>query len=783
MPVGTGSLFVTCQESPDKLVKENRCLNLAEREECLVVQYLASGGGPMAGGRIPEKIFSGVHSGGGQLVFGPNCRSKADLTLFFPSSSVDTQPSELHFHNYHGYHWHYMGHTDDCPSKTYYEKFEWKKSSLDLDTFREAYAEAMSEVNPSKLIFKYTVSTSCDYLHGKPVTSDSAAGGTGKSYESLLELMDAEKDIFNFYLPTKEFAWSKKNLVDKIVDGSVHGFVTLIGGNETNVEDSEAANNFGFCVQNYAPRADEISPYTKSQIKEYMGLSEGDDDNNDADIDKYIDGQLDRTLNSGTFHSEETISTSYLSWLIKERGFENFEITHFVRYKFDDHAREFVEPILQKRHEVKVAGGSVPHAEALKLIANSDYGYQGLEASKYDDCRLITATNLRRHRKKQMLHLSLKHITLLGIVRIKKKSKKKKQQQKKNKRQRRHCEFALDEADCSDDDDDDDDSDIDDNPFVSHANRGLSESEYETDSDGGGGGVQEEEPADLNELVLNHNNNSSTSSDDDDDDDDDDDVEIRDINHDHSYSSFKAGSRTRTTLKRLKADHSYAKKSKVKYEYDFLYSVVSSGSHKAIKNCLPKAVAILSNSKVIFLSHIHTMLKCLDPRKAEICYTDTDSCIFSTTHENLEDNLLPEKEAEWREAAILADEKGPTSCHGKMKLEGVFKAGLFKALKIYRLFNNVNFEEEFEAKTCYTRCKGVNRNIAKKVPNEVFNRQFLGQVVIHRSCLRPSRTGEMLIAHEAKSLASPFNLKRFVTSDGLHTFPISFADGTSGDPL
>jgi hypothetical protein len=32
----------------------------------------------------------------------------------------------------------------------------------------------------------------------------------------------------------------------------------------------------------------------------------------------------------------------------------------------------------------------------------------------------------------------------------------------------------------------------------------------------------------------------------------------------------------------------------------------------------------------------------------------------------------------------------------------------------------------------------------------------------------------MLIAHECKSLAAPFNLKRHVTADGLHTFPISF---------
>jgi hypothetical protein len=100
--------------------------------------------------------------------------------------------------------------------------------------------------------------------------------------------------------------------------------------------------------------------------------------------------------------------------------------------------------------------------------------------------------------------------------------------------------------------------------------------------------------------------------------------------------------------------------------------------------------------------------------------------------------------------------------------------GLFKALKIYRLFSSSEFEKERKEKTCYTRCKGVNRYIATLIPNSVFDQQRLNQVVVHRSCLRPSRTGEMLIAHECKSLAAPFNLKRHVTSDGLHTFPISF---------
>jgi hypothetical protein len=153
---------------------------------------------------------------------------------------------------------------------------------------------------------------------------------------------------------------------------------------------------------------------------------------------------------------------------------------------------------------------------------------------------------------------------------------------------------------------------------------------------------------------------------------------------------------------------------------------------------------------------------------------DTDSCIFSFTHPQLEDNLLNEKLDDWRAANIIADESGDSSCHGKLKLEGTFRVGFFKALKIYRLFLSTEFEKEQVEKTCYTRCKGVNRNIAKIIPNYIFQKESNDKVVVHRSCLRPSRTGEMLIAHECKSLAAPFNLKRHVTADGLHTFPVSY---------
>ena len=49
--------------------------------------------------------------------------------------------------------------------------------------------------------------------------------------------------------------------------------------------------------------------------------------------------------------------------------------------------------------------------------------FQCIQACDYDETTLVTAENLVRHRKKKFAHLSLKHITLLGIVRVKQKRK------------------------------------------------------------------------------------------------------------------------------------------------------------------------------------------------------------------------------------------------------------------------------------------------------------------------------------------------------------------------
>jgi hypothetical protein len=385
IPFGTGSLYVQDAKNSRFLVKENRCLNSTEREEARVTQYLVLGGHSRYTGlpstRRPNAVMSNIHAGPGQIVFGYSNKQYCDLTMAFyrdeeSDKDPDTPASRLFFHNYHGYPWHYKGHSPGCPStKDAYLSFQLTPETELMDDFRRRYALAMSRIRPQQVTFHYDASLSCDWFHDRPLPSLDAtrAAAGGKFYYNISELL-AEERASEFYeppSPTQKFI-DKTQLVEDIAAGKIDGFVTIRGGREVdNNDDNPALRNFGFCVQNYAPRPDQVSDYTKAQIAEFYGL---DDDNDDGEgVKKYLEKQPARTLNSTSFHSEETVSTAYLRWLMKKRGFVDFEVTHFLWYKFNDHPRQFIEPLLQLRHRLKQEG-NLAAAEALKLIVNSDYG-------------------------------------------------------------------------------------------------------------------------------------------------------------------------------------------------------------------------------------------------------------------------------------------------------------------------------------------------------------------------------------------------------------------------
>ena len=845
-PVGTGTLFVQDPRSDNKLVRENRCFNFLESEEAAVVQYLAAGGlshySPFTRGKTPSRICSSFHAGPGQQVFGCGPGQRCDVLLAFfnddenvggDSSQLKKPAVRLEFHNYHGSFRHYEGHTESCPLETV--PYRPTDASSLFDGFRRELAAAFSMVRPANVVFNYTVSTTCDYEHGGQtfqslLTNPPPLCSGETTYQSIRELISAElSDVIWSKHPAR---WiTKTRLLDKIVEGSETGFVTIIGGEEDldvvrahlPAGEPDAGENFGFCVQNFAPPVHLLSAHTRQQIIDYFGWGDASDDGGATQLKKFVADLQARTLNSSTFHSQETVSTAYLRWLVTARGFHNFTITHFLHYQFAGYNRDYLEPLLQKRHEYK-RDGNVVGAECAKLLANGDFGYKGLEACNYDDTRLMTDASFHANRKKALLHVSLKHVSLIGVVRTKVKSRRGSKFVRRKKTGRRIPpavgNFLFDEAvesgdepnsdgDYEMEEEENDQLDnltrsVEDEIFLNNDldDRGLSESEGSTVAGSDSGSDSDTANSDSDELDFDaydpdarSRNEAATLS------NDLDDMlvrsaELNDVNSskqqrrrvttDHSYAA--STSRTIAVVKRKRkranaanhfVDRKKNKGSPSRYKFNFLLSVVKSGERKQIKNFLPGAVSILSNSKRLFLGHIHVMLKCLDSGLAELAYIDTDSVLFSTTYPDLNDCIRPEMRNEWNRSGVLADENSPTSVHGKMKLEGTFRLGHFKTLKIYRLYNQ---DEAAGFTQVYTRCKGVNRRVALRLPDSAFDCDDLSRIVVHRTALRPTRTGEMTMANEAKTLARPFNLKRYTTNDGIHTLPISFLSDQASNP-
>jgi hypothetical protein len=712
------------------------------------------------------------------------------------------------------------------------------------DSFRRGLAAAWSKVAPQSVVFHYETSQGCDYFHGKKIPGPI----TGKEYGDLREALASEGGQA-CWIPRALQRITQTDLKEAILSGREEGFVTVRGGREgKNVSaTSPAAARFGFCVQSWAPSPDSLGEFTLKQVALHNGWSLGEEEGL-RKTRELIKRQPPRTLNDITFRSEETVSTTYLRWLMEERGFEGFRITHFLSYNFSNFGKDFIEEVLQKRHEEKRAKNLVA-AECLKLIGNGSYGYNALESCNYSTVKLIDGCNLRRRMGSDLAHLNWRHVSLLGVIEkrsvIRRRARATRRRSAKGgsqktqlvpatkervgsskKSPRRRAQpsvsaLSLLSREALVDDDDDDDEDDGDSEGDNYAEEG-------DPGDRSDGLTEEREPQEGNSDGDSELSSSSDVDEIGDESSDDDRAPPRTdyINHARQMAASQQGPSSgippmEWAIDRLKkglsclcnsegsslsgGDHTYARPpgssrgqqrqqqtkegKKTRKTYEFLYAVSFSGELKLIKNTLPRAVAILSNSKRLFLGHLNLMLRCLDPRKAELCYIDTDSCIWSFAEQDLARCLLEEKLAEWDQANILADESSDQSCHGKLKLEGMFAYGEFRSLKMYRLWkeppamapvahhhsaDGAGEHRPAPPGEIYTRCKGVTRATAGRLPDVCFEtREVRDPTIVHRTSLRPTRTGEILMVREGRCLSVPFNLKRRVTFDGLHTLPLS----------
>ena len=746
VPFGTGTAFALEPDSDTVLCRQSRTINITEREEGIVAQFLAT----RTGHKVLleaieselaspeqyrlERIFSGVHAGQGRLWFGSSRHQLCDFTLFF--RGPPGKPVVLYYINYHGGFYHYTGHFRGCRFRGESDDSDaedepcYDEKTKRLDELRRDLASFASELAPEKFLVKYKSLNACQLFHLE------------KEYD-LEEFLERENPKY-CCLPRRESLWRKSwhvdHLVEKILEGEVTGFVTLEMGFEDQSLGCLLEKNFGFCVQKKRPKEGDLSDFTLAQIALREDLKDAEQ------VKTFIAKAPERTLAAKSFFAcEETISTTYFTWLVRERGLFRYKITHFLHYKFSDYSKDFLEPILERRHVYKREKKSVG-AETLKLVANGSFGYTALESRNYDTTVLKTDLSLKKNRFKMSANFSMKNISFVGIVKSRGERKRKREASRSKrckKKRRRRSSFVADEA-------------IEDN------NDEEEEEEEEADLSAD----EEEDALDFDQDVLKRVDLLVEEDEDDDDDYD---------------GSEEEGDLEECLTRGEKEKERVA-------DFKFLYTATVSGKYKKISNCIPRAVAILSNSKKIFLGLVIQLLRASDPAKVEPVYCDTDSIILSCSHSRLEDNLKPGGREALESAQIIGREDSKTSIHGKLKLEGVFCSGFFRALKVYRLFEEVELEEELELeevvnearhpemrglKSVYTRCKGISRNLANLVETDQFapSPNSRENLQVHKSSLRPTRAGEMIIQLERKTLAQPYNYKRRVDEFGIHSFP------------
>jgi len=267
--------------------------------------------------RKPTRVCSGLHHGTGRQTFGFSHRERCDLLLHWAKPKMKHAPDDrlshkrpalLFYHNFHETGNHYKGHMNTCPSFSVTNHLVWDPKTARLDAFRKRYALAMSAVFPDCVRFAYTVSTSCHYLHKRPIRSlkyrrvhsryeATSFRSAAVRHYNVRDLLREEFGTYTtptgqirttaehvFLPPTyyeRKATLTKDELTSKILSGKLEGFVTVIGGRydppqaRGRKHESAALGTFGFCVQNYAPKLEELSRFTLEQMARHYGLDPG----------------------------------------------------------------------------------------------------------------------------------------------------------------------------------------------------------------------------------------------------------------------------------------------------------------------------------------------------------------------------------------------------------------------------------------------------------------------------------------------------------------------------
>jgi hypothetical protein len=189
---------------------------------------------------------------------------------------------------------------------------------------------------------------------------------------------------------------------------------------------------------------------------------------------------------------------------------------------------------------------------------------------------------------------------------------------------------------------------------------------------------------------------------------------------------------------------------------DLLYALTRSGEDSKICNILQVSGWILAQSRLVFFGIVSHLMDVLDPRKAQLCYIDTDSAVYVTALENVADCLRPGLDPSVLDK-VMADPRHERHQGGKMKHESTHTAGLFRCPKCYYLAGEVG-------EPVMKRMRGVQRRIQFHLCPAHFGQDVRENVAVtHSVSLRPTRGFQMTLLEEDKSLSHCLNLKRVAT--------------------
>ena len=544
-----------------------------------------------------------------------------------------------------------------------------------------------------------------------------------------------------------------QQLLDDIRADKVNAFLTLQGGRDgaDPNDPMDPASQLGFLIQADEPDPLELGSHTKESIRR-RGKS----------ASKFCSGKKLTSSRYDFTKNAVTISSHYWKMLDKERGLTGYRITHAVVYKPSMVYAEVIDPMLQRRHDLKKQPNLKPSdmllSLTLKLFGNSFFGMSLIRMNRFSKCRVVTLSWLMRHRdfkiKRSMngwterhgikvqysmpYHETLKPLALIPIGTYKKKG-------------RKTCNFEKASGGVSF-------RDIDNEALrnLLYESRHNKDAFFDDSAESCSSSTAEDSSSSVEEEEEEEEEGPVTGA--------DFILDQAQVQGGNSSDEEEENNEPERRKKRTYYEHGDTAKRLERMPFQMLFLMPHKSNSSPISKSIQIGCSILGASKKCFLSRCNTILSLCCPTKVNLCYTDTDSALISHKGDSLFECLRDPRDAP-KLHAIMDEPGSQKHGGGKFHNDGVFKFGYFPGIKFYLLSNQAH--DDPSAQVCNIpevlfRVKGIPLKAQRELPLSAFipeENQPTAHYVHYRK-LKSSQHHSVGISHESRVLSEPINLKR-----------------------